>query len=119
MNVEKIKNVMSEISACISDAMWDNNAEVPKSALRRWHETLNESLLKTPQMKDAEDAALFRYLSEHAWEFKTSFDKENQPTTIKAVFKVSTLTSESMKDTVRSLVFDFGKNAEAVWKDQK
>lgn len=119
MNVEQIKKMMSEISSEYQDSRESGFSRVPEDALKRWHETLNESLLKTPQIKDAEDAALFRNLSEHAWEFKTSFDKKGEPTTIKAVFKVSTLTSESMKDTIRSLVFDFGKNAEAVWKDQK
>jgi hypothetical protein len=64
--------------------------------------------------KDAEDAALFRHLVEHAWEFKTSFDKEGQPTRIKADFKITTLTSDSMGDSIRSLVHDFGKNAEAL-----
>lgn len=58
MNVEQIKKMMSEISACIADPMGADHAEVSKASLERWHKTLNESLLKTPQMKDAEDAAL-------------------------------------------------------------
>jgi hypothetical protein len=64
--------------------------------------------------KDAEDGALFRHLVEHAWVFKTSFDKAGQPTRIKADFKITTLTSDSMGDSIRSLVRDFGKNAEAL-----
>lgn len=50
----------------------------------------------------------------HTWEFNTSFDKENEPKMIKAVFKITTLTSDHMGEKIRMLVRDFGKNAEAL-----
>lgn len=61
-----------------------------------------------------EDAALFRALVAHTWEFNTSFDKESQPTMTKAVFKITTSTGDSMRNDIRTLVKDFGKNADAL-----
>jgi hypothetical protein len=55
---------------------------------------------------DARDS--LRSLLSHCWEFKTSFDKKTQqPTAIKATFKVTTIASEYACDEMGSLVADF------------
>jgi len=225
-NVEQVKQAMREISSCYQDSRESGKCAVPEDVLKRWHQTLSETLLKVDAVDDTpliqrlrnevmmskathnftfsrdeliellggkfyvlanatlakpsiardstventdesaekepevqsqdwmlkelferqqagfeecykalgidddrerswsalvlalqektEDAALFRALVSHASEFKTSFDKESQPTMIKAVFKITTNTGYSMRNDIRTLVKDFGKNADAL-----
>jgi hypothetical protein len=60
--------------------------------------------------EQARDAELLRGLLSHCWEFKTSFDKQSQPTAIRATFKVTTINSEAMAESARTMIADFMAN---------
>lgn len=57
---------------------------------------------------DAADAARFRALLNHSWEFGAkSFDSNNQPRTLRIVAKSSVITSEHAQDRMRDLFDGF------------
>ena len=59
-NVEDVKQAMREIGACITDPMWADHAEVSKKALKLWHLTLLETLLKKHAVDDTPFVAMLR-----------------------------------------------------------
>jgi hypothetical protein len=57
---------------------------------------------------EAADAARFRALLNHSWEFGAKcFDKNNQPRQLRIVAKSSVITSEHVQDKMRDLFDGF------------
>jgi hypothetical protein len=57
---------------------------------------------------EAADAARFRALLNHSWEFGAkNFDENNQPRQLRIVAKSTVLTSDAMQDKMRDLFDGF------------
>lgn len=62
-------------------------------------------------------ALRFSELLGHCWEFKTSFDRKGEPHTIRATFKTTTITSESMRAEAMKLADDLLANVVKLEKE--
>ena len=83
------------------------------NAFNKWYEALTESdrrdILRKVYDGNA-DAKRFDTLAQHAWEVKTYYDKDSNVRELRMVFRTSTITSESMRQSVSKLVDDFAAN---------
>lgn len=73
-----------------------------------WAEALDVYAVQPDQATS--DAALLAGLLSHCWDFKTSFDRQGEPSVIRATFKISTITSTAMQESARKMIRDFVDN---------